>query len=175
MKVKVNGKCVDEMTPAERSAFEARSRRRLADMLASGRPPRGRTEDTFRANFDAANGKQFEKTPAMGDYYRRVAESRGCSTTGKVYLSQLADFPGDPKAWVDSRGDVRRVCEARGHGCDGAVTVARREVEPVQGPAVAEDIVRAEVAERLAADPALKPSKVREDVINERKPHWAKA
>ncbi|HET6575196.1 MAG TPA: hypothetical protein VFG68_16435 [Fimbriiglobus sp.] len=173
MKVIVNGKRWEDMTQAEKDHHKARWAVRANEMIANSRPPQARTEDTFRANFDATNGKQFEKFPKLGDTYRRVAEARGQSTTGKVYLQQLAAFPGDPRAWVDSRGEVRRVCEERGHGCEGAVTVKHREVPP-NTVALADDLVREEVADRLVADPGLKPSKVEEDVRNERTPHWAK-
>lgn len=173
MKVTINGKRIEDLTAAERDHHKALSQARLAEMLATGRVPRVKTEDTFRSHYDAANGKQFEKCPGLGDAYRRVAEGHGVSTQGKVYLQQLAAFPGDPRAWVDSRGDISRVCEERGYGCEGAVTAKTREAPPTVTP-LADDIVREEVAERLAADPGQKASRVEEDVRNERTPHWAK-
>lgn len=173
MKVTVNGKPLDELTPAARAAFEARTRRRLADMLASGRPPRGKTDDTFLAIQDNCNGKQFERQPGVGDLYRRRARAAGVSTTGKVYLSALAEYPGDPHAWVAGRGDVRRRCEERGWGCDGAVKVRGREHEhkPV---GLAADIVEREARKLMERDPGLRPEDARERAFRLRAPHWAK-
>lgn len=98
----------------------------LADMLASASPPGCVTDATFLAGH--CNGSQFSKTPGLGNRLREIAESQGQSTSGKVYLGSLAKYPGDPEAWVDGRGDVKRVCEKRGWGCDGAVRVAPRDV-----------------------------------------------
>ena len=95
---------------------------KLAEMFALGAPPGCMTDAVFLEGH--CNGNQFEKTPAHGDELRRVAESQGQSTTGKVYLGGLARYAGDPEAWVNGRSDVKRVCEQRGWGADGAVSVA---------------------------------------------------
>ncbi len=135
--------------------------------------PTLKTDTTFLAIADNCNGKQFEKDPKAGDYYRRMAERAGVSTTGKIYMPGLAAFPGDPRAWVSDRGDVRRICEVNGWGCDGAVKVKAQQFEhkPV---AIAEDIVQEEVKKVLEQDPDAKVEDVREKVIQKRKPHWAK-
>jgi hypothetical protein len=173
VKVTVNGRRVEDMAPAERAAWEARAARRGAEMLAAGAPPLLRSDNTYLAIADNANGKQFEGQPAVGDYYRKKAERAGVSTTGKTYLSALAAFPGDPRAWVSDRGDIKKVCEERGWGCDGAVKVKGRQFEhkPV---GLAEDIVKAEVEKALEKEPGAKPAEVREKVVRRRKPHWAK-
>lgn len=173
MKVTLNGRRLDELSLTERAAFEARAQARLAEMFASGKPPRGKTDDTFNAIQDNANGKQFERQPAIGDLYRKQAEAAGVSTTGKTYLSALAEYPGDPHAWVSGRGDVARRCKEKGWGCEGAVSLKGREYEhrPV---ALAEDIVQAEVEKRLAENPDQRVGDVREKVFQERAPHWAK-
>lgn len=173
MKVIVNGKPLDEMDPVARAAYDDRCAARFAEMIASGRPPRGKTDDTFNTIQDNCNGKQFERQPAIGDLYRRQAEAAGVSTTGKVYLSALAEYPGDPHAWVSGRGDVRRRCLEKGWGCEGAVTLKGREYEH-QPVALAEDIVQREVEKRLEADPDQRVEDVREKVFAERAPHWAK-
>lgn len=174
MKVTVNGKSLDDMTPAERAAFAARGKKRLAEMFASGQPPRAETDDTYRANAGNCNGAQFEHLPAAGDYYKKIARRAGVSTTGKTYLSALAKFPGDPRAWVSGKGDIKRVAEANGWGCEGAVRVKRKETPPPKPVAVAEDIVRAEVKKELAKNPEQRVEDVREKVIKKRKPHWVK-
>jgi hypothetical protein len=95
-------------------------------MLASQSPPMSNTDREFLEG----QHRQFEKQPRLGDELKRVAELHGQSTTGKIYLGQLARFPGDPEAWVDGRGDVKRICEQRGWSCDGAIQVAARGEAP---------------------------------------------
>lgn len=93
----------------------------LAEMFASAQAPCAVTDATFLAGH--CNGSQFAGQEAEGDFIRRVAESEGQSVKGKVYLGGLAKYPGDPKAWVDGRGDVKKVCEERGWNCEGSVNV----------------------------------------------------
>lgn len=172
MKLFVNGKNFDDLPPEEQKRLKAKWANRTREMLALGKPPRVSTDDTFLAPH-GANGRQFEGQPEVGDFYRRKAEEAGVSTTGKVYLNALAAFPGDPEAWVNGKGDVTRVCEKRGWECDGLVKVAGREFEHAPGPAVAEDIVRREVAEHMAVEPDARPGDVREAVVERLKPHWS--
>jgi hypothetical protein len=118
----------------------------LAEMFALRMAPTLVTDSTFLAGH--CNGNQFEKTPGVGDRYRKEAEAAGVDVTGKVYLSQLAEYPGDPRAWVSGRGDVRRVCEERGWGCAGDVSVKKpTDMAPEPSVRLADDIV-----ESLAAD-----------------------
>jgi hypothetical protein len=112
-------------TPEQQDAYDEMRRNgeshKLAEMLALQRTPGAVTDSTFLAGH--VNGNQFADDPNAGARYKREAEAAGVSTTGKVYLSQLAKYPGDPKAWVSSRGDVARVCKERGWACSGAVKV----------------------------------------------------
>jgi hypothetical protein len=136
----------------------------LALMFAEAQPPQSQTDREFMRGTE--NGRQFQGRPEVGNEYRRVAEGLGGQTKGKKYLSSLAAFPGDPRAWVDSRADVAKVCEERGWGCTGAVNVKHRTDEAPPAPVpVGEDIVQAEVA---------KTGETREKVVAKRKPHWVK-
>ena len=83
-------------------------------MFAFGRGPSLQTDTRWIAGQDA--GRQFAgdtRTEAMGDYYRKVAASEGVSVDGAVYKSQLASYPGEPKAWVRSRADCRYLAAER--------------------------------------------------------------
>jgi len=148
----------------------------LAEMFALQQPPETAGTDTA-FNQGRCNGNQFEKTPWMGDYYKREAVRAGVDTTGKTYLSGLARYPGDPQAWVSDTGDVRRVCEGRGWGCRGAVNV--RAQEPTSDHAdtpVADDIAEDHVAAitRGQEVTATVRQDIKEEVIHQLKPHWAK-
>jgi hypothetical protein len=172
MKVLVNGRPLEDIPLRERAALARRSKARLAEMFATGKTPRVKSDATFLQGH--VNGNDFEDSaPGVADYYRKVAESHGQNTTGKKYMHGLARFPGDPEAWVSGRGDVERVCRERGWGCEGAVNVPLQQPEPAKPVAVAEDIVQAEVSKRIAEDPGLKADAAREAVIAERKPTWA--
>lgn len=95
---------------------------RTAEMLASHSAPSLQTDSTFMVG----QWNQFGENQNMMNCGRTLAEEcrkRGGDPNGKVYLGQLADYPGDPQAWVESRADIKRVCRKKGLGCEGAVTV----------------------------------------------------
>ncbi len=138
----------------------------IAELLATQEVPFIMTDSEYLKGM-SCNGSQFEKTPHIGDFYKAEAEKAGVSTTGKVYLSGLADRPGDPKAWISGRGDVQRVCEERGMSCQGSVQVAARQEEPKPGPRLAPDIVNRFVKKELAKKPGQRVEEVREKVIAE--------
>lgn len=159
-----------------REEFDRAIPSKLDPMLAAGQAPMSRTDREFLEGH--CNGSQFQDTPHIGNFYRAEAAKRGVNTTGKVYLSGLAAYPGDPRAWVSDRGDVQRVCEERGYDCDGAVKVraARRDQEP-ERVAVADDLVDNRVRQKVAANPDLmrRPlPELRAEAKAEIAPHWAK-
>lgn len=125
---------------------------RLDEMFAAQRAPHGVSDKTFMA--DTANGKQFQGQEHVGNAYRETAEAMGGSVTGKKYLSGLAAFPGDPEAWVDSRGDAQRLLEKRGWGAEGTINVKPRErTNPAPaGPDVADDLLDKYTAQIADAD-----------------------
>ena len=92
----------------------------LAEMLALQEPPGVAGTDAIFLQ-GHVNGNQFERQPEVGTHLRRMAEARGVDTSGKVYLSGLAAYQGDPEAWVSGRGDLLRVVSRRGWNCSGAV------------------------------------------------------
>lgn len=154
---------------------EAGESHNLAELLALQQCPQVVTDSTFMVGSE--NGKQFERNPVIGDRYRKIAEAKGGSTTGKKYLSQLAEFPGDPRAWVSTRGEVKKLCEQNGWGVDGAVKVKVRDCKPTPPVGVAEDLVQDEVASICAQLPdgdRVDRADLADQVREKRKPHWAK-
>lgn len=150
----------------------------LAEMFAFRQAPYGNTDCTFLA--ERENGRQFQDTPWLGDKYKRRAEADGVDVTGKVYLGQLAEYPGDPKAWVNSRDDVRRVCEERGWGCEGMVDVKGQQKTFGDGPAVDPALVEEHAIAACESDPALAEraarggfSEIKAETLERIKPHWA--
>lgn len=107
--------------------------------------------------------------------YTLPAQAAGVSTNGKHYQHGLARFPGDPEAWVDNLGDVKRILEKRGWGSDELGVKSRDDYEPVSKP-IDERLVTAEVQHRVAAG-EIDPNDVgkkREEVRDEITPHWHK-
>lgn len=154
-------------TPAQLDRYlECRANgcsRRLAASLALKRFPAIKTDSIF--NEGRVNGNQFEHCPRQGDFLRKIAEEAGVSTTGKYYCRGLAEYPGDPMAWVSDRGDVLRVARAKNLNIvDGYVTHKARDVEPMADVPIAADLVEDEVADILDANPGAKPELVRDEV-----------
>lgn len=146
----------------------------LAEMLALGQPPMANSDREFLEGH--CNGSQFEKTPGLGDYYAKVARRHGQDTTGKVYLSGLAAFPGDPRAWVSDRHEVQKVLAERGWGAEGSVNCPVSKVAPSLGKALADDIVEDAVDDFLGANPEAaleRREDIAESVSDKLKPHWA--
>lgn len=156
---------------------------RLAEMLALRKAPKCSTDDTFLAG--KKNGEQFARNPALGDYYAAKLRRAGGSPAGKVYVSQLASEPGDPRAWVSGSGDVARLCQERRWGVTGAARTRRNSAcddldEPSYG--VADDIIDSELQDvldhngELAADCKAHPKRredLREKIKAKRSPSYA--
>jgi len=89
----------------------------LCEMFAVGQPPGGMTDSVFFSGM-STNGSQFgggKLAEQMGDKLAKDLIARGGSPKGKVYIGGLAQYPGDPEAWVSDRSDIRRVCEERNY------------------------------------------------------------
>jgi hypothetical protein len=161
----------------DRESFSEGSDHTLREMLASRRGPALMTDSVFLEGMESRQADEFNNGAGIGDIYRKEAVSAGVNPHGKVYLSQLASFPGDPEAWVSGRGDIVRVCEKKGLDTDGAVKVrAARRVETPEID-VAEHLTQKYVDEAIEADPGLKEkprADVREKVLDRIAPHWSK-
>lgn len=63
----------------------------------------------------------------VGEHFRKLADEAGVVRHGKQYISQLADFPGDPDAYVDNRGDMVRVAKKKGKNIDDGLVKYKHE------------------------------------------------
>jgi len=130
---------------------------RMADMLAARKPPGSGYGD--REFMQGAWGGKNISNPLSADYYRRMAAEHGVSTDGMRYCPQLASFPGDPEAWVDSVGDVKRVAEKKGLKLEGSIEYTPTEEIPLDdgsGPyQVANDIVVDTIEDMREGNPEL--------------------
>lgn len=141
----VNGKSMAAMTDAELARHERRSRQRFNDMVESGKAPRVKSDDTFFRGFTGTGGAQF--SDEVRPFYLEEAKKAGVSVSGKQYFSELAAYPGDPRAWVSSRGEMKQLLEERGWSADGDIKVKGEAPEPAGPVRLADDI-----AEDMALD-----------------------
>ncbi len=134
---------------------------RINEILESRQVPGAVTDREFLSgNF---NGNQFANTPILGDtkieQYKRYTGGK-MPPKGAVYVDGIArpNMPGDPEAWVESRGDLKRKIESRpGASADGLVKA--RGPEPI-GPMhtrvkLAENIVRKKMRQAIEKNPDL--------------------
>ncbi len=118
----------------------------LAEMCALQQAPQINTDDTWFAAFgdledqfkgDARGLKQITDSAQQHGYKPMPSD---------VYYHGLAEFPGDPKAFIAQahgvKTHIRTVCEERGCASKGLVNVKAREPEtdPLDVSFVADDI-----------------------------------
>jgi len=143
----------------------------LAEMLATRSFPgtKGTDRAFMQGRLHQTGGQQFERLPAwVGKEYVDKALAAGVNPTGKYYSGPLARFPGDPRAWVDSLGDVKRIAAERGVSVSGAVDIEAPAPAGDSGPKpyrVADDIIQERVSARLAELPEL--ASKREEIVHE--------
>lgn len=108
-----------------------------------------RSDNTFMRRTHLDDGFGGDNGERQRAYAK--AKAAGVNPEGKKYMPGLCR-PGvryDPQAWVSGRGDVKRVCEKNGWGCEGAVNVKaveRDEPGPDERPyRIADDIIDREV------------------------------
>lgn len=112
----------------------------------------------------------------IGQHYRKLASAAGVVTRGKQYIGGLARFPGDPRAWVDSRGDAARVARASNMqiaDTDGKVLV-KNEPEPPQQKGISETLVKRYVDRAREIDPSVSVERATEDCVNRHAPRDGK-
>ncbi len=146
---------------------------RLAEMLALQAAPRVKSDTTFFAGQDTGAGSI--KHPITRKLYMEEAKKAGVDVTGAVYRSEIAAYPGDPRAWVRSRGEITGLIEERGWQMDGDLKAggeAREDISPGQGPKIAHDIVEQLVNNRIEAGSTEKTENLIGDVIAKHSPSY---
>jgi hypothetical protein len=119
----------------------------MSMMLALQRPPGVNTNDTFwagRKRFDQVYGELY------ANRIRHLLSERGVRLGEQTeYMPELARFPGDPEAVVPfggARDHIRKLCQQRGWGCDGAVKV--EAAEPLTDPFEKKQTLAPDLVER---------------------------
>jgi len=99
-------------------------------MLSLQAPPGINTSDTFwagRKSWVSVYGEEYANRT------KKALAAKGVNLKpGDEYMPELARHPNDPEAVIpfgNARGYIKNLCEKRGWGVDGAVTVKHREPE----------------------------------------------
>lgn len=136
-------------------------RANLEEMVRTGKTPRSITNDSFLGTRGTL-ASQFDGDP---DVFKQVVANaqRAGYTPGAndVYLSQLADFPGDPKAFISrSRGGRGRVAEILNEkgvaDISGSVKAKGRQDAPAPAVKLGTDLVEKNVNQMIKKNPELK-------------------
>ncbi len=149
---------------------------RFAEMVALQQPPG--TRGTDRALMQGRlNNEQFSTMHSpLARRMLREARAAGIATGGKFYMGGLADRRGhlDPKAWIDSVSDIKRVAQERDLQVQGIVEYTPPEKPPKKSKDIAPDILREQVRKELKANPKLRRGEAVERVKDRIVPHWKK-
>lgn len=131
------------MSEEQIARYRERGLERAREICESRKSPGVKTDTSFLAN----RGSLVDQLGGDEPWARHVAREakKHGHTVGAndVYISQLAEFPGDPKAFLhagEGRGHIERVCRERGLGCHGAVNVEGQK-RPIKTVRLAEDLV----------------------------------
>ena len=132
---------------------------RLAEMLALRAAPRCMTDSVFTAG-KGTLAQQFDGDEKVLEKTIKLAGKYGYKPNANdVYISQLAAFPGDPKAFVpsgDARGHIKKVCEERGWACEGGVKVKAGPKRERKSTKLSPDLVEQNVQKMIRKNPDLK-------------------
>lgn len=125
---------------------------RLAEMLACQSAPALDTPTTF---INGINDNMQDEDDPYAKYAVQRAREAGVNIRGARYCHQLATEMGDPKAWITSKDDVKKIAERNGQNVSGwglNYQAPDYEVpEPKKQYMVAPDIVESEF-HKLPAD-----------------------
>lgn len=152
---------LEESSPIDESRFQ--------DILESGKAPGPVTDRELLEG--TYNKSEFADNPRYAKFLEkqyRLHSGGKAPPTGSVYMSNLCrhGMPGDPEAWVDGRGDVKRLLEKRGAGADCPLMfVPEREKPPRKPKKLADHIVHRLVNNELAVNPKADRRELREKVI----------
>lgn len=145
---------------------------RMAEMFALRTAPRVMTDSVYFAGVGSLD-KQFGSAPCgQLDALIAAAKSHGFTPgVNDVYDSGLADFFGDPKAFVPptgGRNHIRRTCEERGVSNYGPVQVRAPQPEkPPEMCRLAPDLAEEIVNGMIRENPDLARTVDRRDLLAE--------
>lgn len=140
--------------PTQQAAYEKMradgESHNMAEMLATRSLPGLKTDTNFMAR-----RRRRQRLPRA---YYEMAKKAGVNTEGRWFCGDVAKYPGDPEAWVEGRGDIKRICEKNNWRAEGEVECNAKPLDVPDGDGkyyVADDIVKREVSRLGKLDPGL--------------------
>lgn len=148
---------------------------RFAEMCALMQAPG--TKGSDRAFMEGRlDGNWMDGLPKrQANWMVKEARAAGINPTGKFYLSGIADKRGhmDPRAWVDSIDDVRRVAKDRNLNVQGMVNI-EASPEPQRQVALNPKVARELARKEMTKDPGLPFKDALAKVKEKHTPRWKK-
>lgn len=123
--------------------------------------PNLKTNSTFLAGAKYGAEQFAGGDPRAREQYLAPAREAGVSINGKIYQHGLARFPGDPRAWVSSRDEVKKRVQEMGGECEELGVKAEPQA-PKKSVPIGEDILNREVRDLLKAGVITKKQAVKE-------------
>ena len=135
-----------------------RDREELAYVLATHSPPglKG-TDRAFMQRSDQDDGLVGDFATMYRENYKKAT---GSLPHGKRYMSTLARFPGDPRAFVSSQGEVLEICRKENWNWHGTNEHKAHDVPPPPEKPyeVAPDLVDKKIARLTRENPDIAPT-----------------
>lgn len=155
------------LSESEMAMLQKKFKKNVSDICESRKFPGLRTDTEFLANRGSLI-RQLGGDENWAKHVAREAKKYGYNVgSSDVYISQLAEFPGDPRAFLsagDGRAKIEKVCRERGLDCRGSVNVTseKREIKPIR---LAEDLVQEQMHRYRSMGDETPDAELREKVI----------
>lgn len=128
----------------------------FAAMLVTQTPPGCMTDDVFFSGIGRLGDEMGEK---QAERITSITKGLGFSPSpNSIYMPGLADFQGDPKAYInksDGRHAVKKRLEEKGMQWDGRGEVKCSPAEPPKDIPLAPDLVEEHVSRKIRNNPDL--------------------
>jgi len=148
----------------------------FALMCSLGQPPgyRGTDRTLMEGKYNA--GWLDEMPPHQARRILREAKAAGIDTTGKFYMSGLADkrMHQDPEAWIDSAADIKRVAEKRKLNVQGCVNHEVETAPPPESKKLSKKSEGRLIKKQMSNNPEMSRNEAREVIRSKCIPRWKK-
>lgn len=149
---------------------------KFAEMLALQQPPGTKGTDTVW--MAGRHADPLAGAPEnMKRWYVARAKAAGIPTSGKVYMSEVADKrgPEDPGAWVGGLDDLIATTKQKGLGLtvNGDTKVKQAPLVAPKPVPLSESIITRHMTAALQEKPDADKRQLREQIIDQHAPKWS--
>jgi hypothetical protein len=149
---------------------------KFAIMVALQQPPGTRGTDRTLMEGKLGGGDLDKLPTRQAQRMVREARAAGINISGKTYMSGIANKSGhcDPRAWVSSVDEVKKVCKDRGLSIRGAVNFDSPEVAPPKSVPINPKLERQLIKDYQSKNPGMSRRDAKQIVWDKHVPHWKK-